>query len=162
MRRTRPAFKLWLETEEGYVFGPGVFSLLNKIEETGTLKEAARELGMSYRYAWGLVRRAEDTLGEPLISASKGGRLGGGSTEVAELGRRLIDDFERLRDTMARVSGVHEADPVEGVVKSIRLREGEANLAVSLTSAVLKMTVDADSIEGLREGDPVKLGFHLA
>jgi len=162
MRRTRPAFKLWLETEEGYVFGPGVFNLLNRIEETGTLKEAARDLGMSYRYAWGLIRRAEDTLREPLISASKGGRLGGGSTEVTEMGRRLVEDFERLRDTMARVSAVHEAGPVEGVVKSVRIREGEADLTVSLIGADLRMIVDSDSVEGLREGDPLRLGLHLA
>ena len=78
------------------------------------------------------------------------------------MGRRLVEDFERLRDTMARVSAVHESDPVEGAVKSIRLKEGEADLAVSLTGAVLRMTVDADSVEGLREGDHVRLGFHLA
>jgi len=162
MRRTRPAFKLWLETEEGYVFGPGVFSLLNRIEEKGTLKEAARDLGMSYRYAWGLIKRAEETLGESLISATKGGRLGGGSTEVTELGRRLVEDFERLRDTIARVSAVHESFPIEGVVKSIKLREGEADLAVSLTGVVLRMTVDADSVERVQEGDSLKIGFHLA
>ena len=161
MMRTKPAFKLWLETEEGYVFGPGVFSLLKGIEEAGTLKEAARSLGMSYRYAWGLIRRAEDTLGEPLILASKGGRLGGGSTEVTELGHRFIEDFEKLRKTIARVSAVHAADPVEGVVKSIRFVEGEADVAVSLTSCVLTLTMDTEAVKGLREGGLVKLGLHL-
>lgn len=97
MRKARPAYKLWLETEEGHVFGPGVYSLLRKIQEKGTLKEAAASLGMSYRYAWGLIKKAEEKLGEPLISATKGGRHGGGSTEITELGRRYIRDFERFR-----------------------------------------------------------------
>jgi len=161
MKRTKPAFKLWLETDEGYVFGPGVFSLLKKINETGTLKEAAQSLGMSYRYAWGLIRRAEETLGEPLILASKGGRLGGGRTENTELGRHLIDDFERLRATIAKVSAVHEAEAVEGLVQSIAIRDGEAHMIVSLDRGEVELTLDAEAAEGLAEGDTVKVGFHL-
>jgi molybdate transport repressor ModE-like protein len=104
VRRARPAYKLWLETDEGHVFGPGVYSLLRKIQEKGTLKEAASSLGMSYRYAWGLIRKAEEKLGEPLISATKGGRHGGGSTEMTELGRRYVRDFERFRRMLDEVS----------------------------------------------------------
>ena len=46
MTDPKPAFKLWLETEDGYVFGPGVYNLLVAIERTGTLKEASQQLGM--------------------------------------------------------------------------------------------------------------------
>jgi len=79
--KPRPAFKVWLETEEGYVFGPGVYSILRKVDETGTLKEAAKSLGMSHKFAWGLVRKGEETLGQPLISSHKGGRAGGGGAD---------------------------------------------------------------------------------
>jgi len=95
-KKPHPAFKVWLETEEGYVFGPGVYSLLKKIEETGTLKEAAGSLDMSYRYAWGLVKQAEQHLGSPLLDAHKGGRKGGGGTKITELGRQFIKDFTNL------------------------------------------------------------------
>ena len=98
MNYPKPAFKLWLETEDGYVFGPGVYNLLIAIERTGTLKEASQQLGMSYRYAWGLIKKAEEKLGEPLIDASKGGRLGGGSSTITETGARYIKDFERIQD----------------------------------------------------------------
>ena len=56
MSEPRPASKIWLETDEGYVFGPGVYNLLKAIKKTGTLKEASQSLDMSYRYAWGLTR----------------------------------------------------------------------------------------------------------
>jgi len=97
MSDPKPAFKLWLETEDGYVFGPGVYNLLISIERTGTLKEASQQLGMSYRYAWGLIKKAEEKLGEPLIDASKGGKLGGGSSTITETGARYIKDFERIQ-----------------------------------------------------------------
>ncbi len=98
MSDPKPAFKLWLETEDGYVFGPGVYNLLVAIERTGTLKEASQQLGMSYRYAWGLIKKAEEKLGESLIEASKGGRLGGGSSAITETGAKYIKDFERIQD----------------------------------------------------------------
>lgn len=162
MKRTRPAFKLWLETEEGHVFGPGVFSLLTRINETGTLKMAALSLGMSYRYAWGLIRRAEETIGEPLISASKGGRLGGGSTEITELGRGLVEDFEKLRETLARVSAVQDAEPIEGIIQSFKVKGDEAQVTVRLDRDTLRLTVLADAAKGLTEGDVVRIGLYLA
>jgi len=100
MSEPQPAFKLWLETEDGYVFGPGVYKLLIAIERTGTLKEASQQLGMSYRYAWGLIKKAEEKLGESLIVASKGGRLGGGSSTITETGAKYVKDFERIQDQL--------------------------------------------------------------
>jgi molybdate transport repressor ModE-like protein len=93
----RPASKIWLETDEGYVFGPGVYSLLKAIKDKGTLKEASQSLDMSYRYAWGLIKKAEEKLGAPLIEASKGGRRGGGSSHITELGAHFIDDFDIIQ-----------------------------------------------------------------
>ena len=162
MKRTRPAFKLWLETEEGHVFGPGVVSLLTKIEETGTLKGAAQSLGMSYRYAWGLIHGAEETLGEPLVAASKGGRLGGGSSEITVLGRSLVEDFRRLRMTLAKVSAVHDAEPVEGVVELVDAKGDEVRLTVRLDRGTLRLTVLADAAKGLTEGGTVRIGLYLA
>jgi molybdate transport repressor ModE-like protein len=110
MSEPQPAFKLWLETEDGYVFGPGVYNLLIAIERTGTLKEASQQLGMSYRYAWGLIKKAEEKLGESLIVASKGGRLGGGSSTITETGAKYIKDFERIQDQLHEFRGSLRAE----------------------------------------------------
>ena len=97
MSEPRPASKIWLETDEGYVFGPGVYNLLKAIKEKGTLKEASQSLDMSYRYAWGLIKKAEEKLEAPLIEASKGGRRGGGSSKITELGEHYLMDFENIQ-----------------------------------------------------------------
>jgi len=50
--RIRPRFKLWFVGEDGeYVFGLGTMRLLAEIEKLGSISAAARELGISYRYA---------------------------------------------------------------------------------------------------------------
>jgi molybdate transport system regulatory protein len=58
---------LWLETPDGIFFGAGRALLLAKIEECGSLSKAAEALGMSYRAAWGKIRRTEKILGVKLI-----------------------------------------------------------------------------------------------
>lgn len=142
VQRARPAYKLWLETDEGHVFGPGVYSLLRKIQEKGTLKEAAASLGMSYRYAWGLIKKAEEKLGEPLISATKGGRHGGGSTEITELGRRYVRDFERFRRMLDEVSeGSLWETKVQGTVLDAAEKGDHVEYIVEMRDEPLKFSL---------------------
>ena len=71
MSKSRPVSKIWLETDEGYVFGPGLYHLLKTIQEKGTLKEASQQLDMSYRYAWGLIKKVEEKLFNKICKAIK-------------------------------------------------------------------------------------------
>jgi molybdate transport system regulatory protein len=84
--------KLWFENENGYVFGEGAFRLLTKIQECGTLKNSAIELGMSYRHAWGTIKRIESRIGRPLLKTRKGGRMPGGSELTIEA-KLLMDKY---------------------------------------------------------------------
>jgi molybdate transport repressor ModE-like protein len=102
------------------------------VNEVGTLKEAATQLGMSYRYAWGLIRKTEEKLGEPLIYAHKGGRSGGGGAEITERGKNFLLEFQRLREQMVRAS---EMDPIKfvyGVIKDIKVSSGEVEVVLRI------------------------------
>lgn len=98
--KVSPVFKLWFEVDGRYVFGEGVCGLLEKIEKERSLTAAARAVGMSYRYAWGLVKEVETHLGEPAVKTEKGGKYGG-RTQLTETGRWLVRSFESLRKSMA-------------------------------------------------------------
>jgi molybdate transport system regulatory protein len=78
MEKQEPTIRLhlWLETGDGLFFGAGRALLLVKIEEHGSLKKAAEDLGMSYRAAWGKIRATEEVLGVKLI-APNGCKKGG-------------------------------------------------------------------------------------
>ncbi|MGB6450720.1 MAG: hypothetical protein WBE92_08215, partial [Steroidobacteraceae bacterium] len=69
--------------------GPGKIALLEHIEATGSLSQAARDLGMSYRRAWLLLDDLNHALGEPVTTMSVGG-AGGGGAELTLFGRKLI------------------------------------------------------------------------
>ncbi len=69
--------------------GPGKIALLEHIEASGSLSQAARDLGMSYRRAWLLLDDLNHALGEPVTTTSVGG-AGGGGAQVTTFGRKLI------------------------------------------------------------------------
>jgi molybdate transport system regulatory protein len=81
---------LWLETDEGMVLGIGRAILLMKVEEYGSLKKAASDLGMSYRAAWGKIRKTEKILGTPLMTRSANKHEG---YQLNESGRVLVERF---------------------------------------------------------------------
>jgi len=163
-RKPRPAFKLWLETDDGYVYGPGVNALLQKVEETGTLKEAAAALDMSYRYAWGLIKKAEEKLGESLILAHKGGRSGGGGAELTELGRQYIEEFVNIERTITRASATRPylgstRNQVEGTVRGVSADGDYTEIEVEIegpTILVLRIPSN-ESPEGISISDKVSL-----
>ncbi len=101
-------YKLWLD-HRGRAFGDGPARLLDGVEQWGSLRKAAQELGMSYNKAWRILHAAEQRLGFPLLDRSVGGSLGGGShltpeaqdlmkryrALAAEAGDVLLGVFER-------------------------------------------------------------------
>ena len=103
MVTVKPAFKMWLETDRGYVFGEGPFDLLQGIQVTGTLSGAARTLGMSYRHAWGLVKDVEQNLGKAMLRTYKGGRAGGGGAELTKEALDLLTMYERAKTAFTNV-----------------------------------------------------------
>src|SRR5262245_53662471 len=61
--------KVWFEVKGHFVIGDGGLRLLEGILTHGSLLGAAREMGWSYRHAWGYLKRAEEALGAALTVA---------------------------------------------------------------------------------------------
>lgn len=80
---------LWLEQGGGMFFGLGRVQLLELVDRLGSLNQAAKAVGMSYRAAWGRIKASEEQLGSPLL-AQASGRKG---YELTPLARQLMGDF---------------------------------------------------------------------
>ena len=91
-----PRVKLWVEQDGKLVLSDYRVRLLEFIEETGSLSEAAQRMQLSYRRAWGKVREIEQNLGIKLVESAAGG-AGGGGSRLTDEGRRLVALFERFR-----------------------------------------------------------------
>src|ERR1700728_3507289 len=73
----QPRFRVRLGKD--IAFGPGKADLLEQVRETGSIAEAAEQLGMSYMRAWTLIKTMERCFAEPLLKVSRGGAEHGGA-----------------------------------------------------------------------------------
>lgn len=87
--------KLWLEVDGRPVFGRGRRFLLEAIDKSGSINQAAKKINISYRKAWGYIKAMEERLGIKLIDRQIGGRSGGGAT-ITEDARRFLKRYEAL------------------------------------------------------------------
>lgn len=87
--------KVWLEEDGALCFGAGKARILKAVEKTGSLSQAARRLGMSYRHAWSAIRAAEQRIGEPLLIRRRGGNERGGA-ELTDYAKDLLARYRRM------------------------------------------------------------------
>jgi len=76
-------------------FGPGIAELLERIGNTGSLRAACAEMGMSYSKGWTILRSCERSLGFQLLERKTGGEYGGGSI-VTENGKNMLACYRIL------------------------------------------------------------------
>jgi molybdate transport system regulatory protein len=92
--------KLWLSSSDNEgVFGDGKWRLLQAIERESSLKAAAASLHISYRKAWGDLKKAEECLGIRFIEKHRGGDHGG-ETILTEDGRRWLSAYSQFRSAL--------------------------------------------------------------
>jgi len=88
---------LWIEGDGKRFFGPGPVELLQHIDATGSINQAAKKMGMSYKKAWELVNNLNAMAARPLVITSTGGEKGGGST-ISKDAREMIRYHHQLRE----------------------------------------------------------------
>lgn len=70
--------------------------LLEQIAVSGSLSQAARQLHLSYRWAWLLVDAMNRAWQKPLVLTATGGKCGGGAT-LTPLGRSVLSAYRHLQ-----------------------------------------------------------------
>jgi molybdate transport system regulatory protein len=85
----RPVLRIRIVFGEAGMIGPGKAELLERIDRTGSIAAAGREMGMSYKRAWELVGTLNAMFREPLVDRTRGGPGGGGAV-LTEAGRRML------------------------------------------------------------------------
>ena len=117
MEKLTARFKLWLNTEDAEgVFGDGKWRLLAAIDKEGSLKAASETLHISYRKAWGDLKKAEENLNVPLVQKHRGGRLGG-RTGLTDQGRKWVKAYTAFRGDIEKAVERAYQEHVERLLK---------------------------------------------
>ncbi len=85
--------RLWIFGKDDKLMGPGRIELLEKIQETGSINQAAKLMQMSYKKAWELVNSMNNQTIKPLVITKTGGKEGGGAT-ITDEAKCLITLFK--------------------------------------------------------------------
>ncbi|MBK9364293.1 MAG: helix-turn-helix transcriptional regulator [Rubrivivax sp.] len=153
-----------------------LFDLLSAIAEQGSIQQAARALGASYRHVWGACKHWETVLGEPLVHWVQGqpARL----TPFAErllwaekrARSRLVPHIEALRAELERVLAealdghqqvltVHAShDLALPLLRDLAAAPGEGDDRLHIE---LKFAGSMDALRALAEGRCTVAGFHV-
>ena len=89
---------LWLDIEGDMFMGLGRVQLLERIDRYGSLNKAAASMGMSYRAAWGRMKKTEAMLGKALVEKT-GPRK---EFRLTDFGYVVIRNFRRWQKDVER------------------------------------------------------------
>jgi molybdate transport system regulatory protein len=84
--------------------------ILRRIGQVGSISEAARGAGVSYRAAWQALDTLSNLAGLPLLEKLVGGS-GGGGARLTPAGLRLLEAADRLNQARTAVLAQIEASP---------------------------------------------------
>jgi len=70
---------------------------MERIEKTGSINQAARQMKMSYKKAWEIINALNTNAGQPYVVTQTGGTSGGGSTITIEA-KAMIARYRQLRE----------------------------------------------------------------
>jgi len=86
--------KFWIENNGEVVLGGGKASLLLAVDRLGSIQRAADEFRMSYRHAWGAIRRIEQRAGFKILNTRLGGKDRG--AQLTPRGKAFVQQVDSL------------------------------------------------------------------
>lgn len=93
-------YKIWLASADGQnIMGDGRWKLLKKVEELGSLMAASEAMGISYRKAWGDLKKFQEGMGVSLFTKQRGGKAGG-QTIITNAGKILLTEYEKMHESI--------------------------------------------------------------
>ncbi len=95
--------------------GPGQIALLEAIREHGSITQAARSLGISYRGAWLSVQKINQAMREPGVTTEGGGNDRGGAT-VTPAGERIVGLYRSI-EAQTREGAAEELHAIERLAR---------------------------------------------
>ena len=82
----------WIVDEDGnIIIGKGRAEILENIERTGSINQAAKVMRMSYKGVWSKIKATEKDLNQDIVHAER--QKG---TRLTRHGKNLLEQYKRL------------------------------------------------------------------
>lgn len=141
---------LWISVDGDSLGGHGRVQLLRAVGKHGSITQAAKAFGMSYKAAWDAIHKMNALSRTPLVERAIGGK-GGGSTQLTEHGRKLIERYEQVDAVHQRFVGLLDQGSMDleqefSLLKVLNMKTSARNQWLGNVTAVRSGAVN-DEIE---------------
>lgn len=149
--------------------------ILRRVGAAGSISQAAREAGVSYKAAWQALDTLSNLAGAPLVERAVGG-AGGGGARLTAAGRQLLRAADQLTQARDQVLGRLRSDAagapqlaalslrtsmrnqLPATVRALRADAGAVRVELALAGdqrLASRITRESVQLLGLRAGLPV-------
>jgi molybdate transport system regulatory protein len=134
-------------------------ALLEHIATCGSITQAAKAAGLSYKGAWDAVDAMNSMFGEPLVATMTGGK-GGGGTQLTATGIRIVDAFRALhrehqRFMEAASAGIDDFANVYQMIRRLSVKTSARNQFFGKVSTIKQGPVNVEVELTLTGGDKI-------
>jgi molybdate transport system regulatory protein len=143
-----------------------MIGLLRAIDQSGSINQAAKQVGLSYKGAWQIIERANNGAPKTLVATATGGSKGGG-TCLTEAGRSLLALFTRLEqqhqqflDQLNR--GLADDPDTVLLLQRLVVKTSASNQLFGSIIAIQAGAVNAEVVVKLKGGEQVIINITLA
>jgi molybdate transport system regulatory protein len=131
---------VWIASGGQTLGGSERFGLLRAVADQGSITQAAKAYGISYKAAWDAIDAMNALAGEPLVERSTGGR-GGGSTRLTPRGLRLVERFDQIDAAHQRFLKLLDEQSIDldqpfSLLKVLNMKTSARNQFIGTVSAL--------------------------
>ena len=142
-----------------------MISLLKAIDQSGSINQAAKQTGLSYKGAWQMIERANNLAPKVLITSATGGSKGGGTCLTAA-GQSLLQLFTRLeqqhRQFLLQLNQSLAEDPdMQILLKRQVIKTTATNQLFGTITGIQTGAVNAEALVELKGGEQIVASLSL-
>ena len=148
-----------------------LLGLLRAIHETGSIAQGARAVGLSYRYAWGVLREAEGIFGSSLMHTGRGRgtRLSPLAEKLIWADRRIAARLSPTLDSLASELEAELARMLAGKGRALRIDASHGFAVAAFLNHIgaaslpveLRYRNSTDAVAALARRECDLAGFHV-
>ncbi|MGC9517983.1 MAG: molybdenum-dependent transcriptional regulator [Methanomicrobiales archaeon] len=117
------------------------YEFLKCINQFGSIIKAAEKTSIPYRSALKYIELIEKNLGSPIVITKRGGKGGGGSSELTDMGKLVIKEYAKFNIILKKHSQFNE---LEGEVSDMDKKSRVMKISLNGIKVMLPLMEDLD------------------
>lgn len=147
---------LWFKRADDKFLGGDRISLLEKINELGSITKAAKAVGISYKNAWDTVNLINNMAEKPLVERLAGGK-GGGGTSLTAAGKKIITQYQAIEEEHRKFldnleSRLGDTESLYRFLRRISMKVSARNTFAGVVTNITRGAVNAEVTLTLKGG----------